>query len=262
MLKRVITSVIGLPILFIIINLGNLPLQIAVGLCAVIGLSEFYGVMSQKNSLIHYLGYVLSIGYIVILNNFTFAKFILLLAAFMLLLLIFMVMRSFNIIDCIVTLFGFFYITFLLSFIVLVRRQPDGDIFVWLIFITGWGCDTFAYFFGKLFGKHKLISLSPNKTIEGSIGGVIAVIILSSIYAMFTHKSILLFVAIGLICSVFAQLGDLSASAIKRYSNVKDYGNIIPGHGGFIDRFDSILFTAPVVYIILHMLKIYGGALH
>ncbi|HSH36827.1 phosphatidate cytidylyltransferase, partial [Schnuerera sp.] len=118
------------------------------------------------------------------------------------------------------------------------------------IFIIAWGTDTFAYLTGSLFGKNKLCpKLSPKKTVEGSIGGIIGSIILTLIfvkyYGLFPIWKFFLLAFLG---SIIAQLGDLNASKIKRVTGIKDYGFIMPGHGGILDRFDSILFTAPFVY--------------
>ncbi len=138
-------------------------------------------------------------------------------------------------------------------------KESEGILRMLLIFITAWSCDTFAYFSGRLFGKHKLIPhVSPNKTVEGAIGGVIGAIIActivffiewkmadsgASVYYMFKRGII-----IGGIGGVFSQLGDLVASSIKRDTEIKDFGWIFPGHGGFMDRFDSVIFIAPIIY--------------
>lgn len=133
-----------------------------------------------------------------------------------------------------------------------------------LIFICAWSCDTFAYFSGRLFGKHKLIPhVSPNKTVEGSIGGVIGAIICCLIYLFILCKIptidfivrinhwILGFAVIGLVGGIFSQIGDLIASSIKRDEDIKDFGWIFPGHGGFMDRFDSVMFIAPIILILM-----------
>lgn len=270
LIVRVLTALIGLPFIFLLLHIGKWPLQLAVLFCAFVCLYEIYTALSKKFMPIHILGYLLSAAYIFILKDFTFIKFIVVFSSFIILLLVFLVFfhSNINIIDCITTLFGFFYVTFLLSFIILVRRQLYGEFFVWLIFISGWGCDTFAYFAGHIFGRHKLIpNLSPKKTVEGAIGGVLGSTLLAILYCnLFAGyfdihylNLTMLCATICSTCSVFAQLGDLSASAIKRYVNLKDYGNILPGHGGFLDRFDSILFTAPVVYIFLYFIRNFGG---
>lgn len=153
------------------------------------------------------------------------------------------------------------YIVFAMYCILMVK-QHYGVLRMLLIFITAWSCDTFAYFSGRVFGKHKLIPhVSPNKTVEGAIGGVIGAIIActivffiewkmadsgASVYYMFKRGIII--GGIGGICS---QLGDLIASAIKRDTGIKDFGWIFPGHGGFMDRFDSVMFTAPIILFLI-----------
>lgn len=276
LLSRVLTAIIGLPVVFFLIHTGNWPLQLAVFVCCVKGLDEIYKALSRKKLSIHVLGYLLSAAYLFILANFTFTKFIITSSIFIIALLIFLVFdhANINIMDCIITLFGFFYISFLLSFIVLVRKKVNGEFFTWLIFISAWGCDTCAYFSGKLLGRNKLVpDLSPKKTIEGAIGGTVGATLIALgyvfvyIYLFNGHVNInknlcqdnisliITCSALSFVGSIFAQLGDLSASAIKRYRNLKDYGNIFPGHGGFLDRFDSILFTAPVIYILLYFIS-------
>lgn len=151
--------------------------------------------------------------------------------------------------------FGLFYVGLLFSYLHQVRQLPYGEYLVWLIFIGAWGSDTCAYCAGLLFGKHKVAPLlSPKKTWEGCIGGVIGASLLAVLYGfamngIFSQSiSLMLYALIGACASVISQVGDLAASALKRNNEIKDYGKLIPGHGGVLDRFDSILFVAPVVY--------------
>ena len=125
--------------------------------------------------------------------------------------------------------------------------------YVWIIFLAAFGSDIFAYFTGKLLGKHKLCpSVSPNKTVEGSIGGVLGSLVLCSLFGyFFLNDGFLLCIVIGILGGAISQLGDLSASVIKRKIGIKDWGSLIPGHGGILDRIDSVLFTAPLVFYIL-----------
>lgn len=140
-----------------------------------------------------------------------------------------------------------------------IAKELFGTSYMLLIFICAWSTDTFAYFTGRAFGKHKLIPhVSPNKTIEGSIGGIIGAMLVSIIYLFVVNKIfefninwLQLGLLIGLIGSVFSQIGDLAASAIKRDAEIKDFGWIFPGHGGFMDRFDSVIFIAPFILGIL-----------
>lgn len=154
------------------------------------------------------------------------------------------------------------YAPVMLSFIYLVRALPHGVYTVWMIFISSWICDTCAYLVGMAFGKHKLAPvLSPKKSIEGAVGGVVGAALVGALYAYFIaeeaiseQKILWLFVLISAVGAVISQVGDLAASAIKRNHEIKDYGKLIPGHGGVMDRFDSVIFTAPMIYFLTFLL--------
>ncbi|MBP5529477.1 MAG: phosphatidate cytidylyltransferase [Lachnospiraceae bacterium] len=157
------------------------------------------------------------------------------------------------------SIFGLIYTTFMMSFIYYTRESQDGVWFIWVIFITSWVSDTCAYFVGSAWGKHKMTPrLSPKKSWEGAVGGIIGSGIATSIFGLIyeiNHESrylmIPVFFLIGCIGAFISMCGDLVASAVKRNNNVKDFGNVIPGHGGILDRFDSVLFTAPTVYFMI-----------
>ena len=154
------------------------------------------------------------------------------------------------------------YVPVMLSFLYQTRSMHDGVYLVWLIFLSSWGCDTCAYCVGMLLGKHKLAPvLSPKKSIEGAVGGVAGAALLGAGYALLYGDKMLEVVSPVVTCAaacaiaaVISQVGDLAASAIKRNHNVKDYGHLIPGHGGVLDRFDSMIFTAPAIYFALTFL--------
>ncbi len=158
--------------------------------------------------------------------------------------------------------FCFAYAPVMLSFIYLVRALPYGVYTVWMIFISSWICDTCAYLTGKCIGKHKLAPvLSPKKSIEGAIGGILGSAIVGGLYGYFVVEKVIseqkitwVFVLISAIGAVISQVGDLAASAIKRNQEIKDYGKLIPGHGGVMDRFDSVIFTAPIIYFLTFLL--------
>lgn len=146
-------------------------------------------------------------------------------------------------------LFCFLYAPVCLSFIYLTRNLPGGLYTVWLILICSWGCDTCAYAIGVLFGKHKMSPiLSPKKSVEGAIGGIAGAAALGAIYGAFLEEQAVSFAIICACGALISMVGDLAASAIKRNHDIKDYGKLIPGHGGVMDRFDSVIFTAPVIY--------------
>jgi len=154
------------------------------------------------------------------------------------------------------------YVAISFSSLVALRYINGGKYIYLLTFLGPWVSDTFAYFCGRLFGKHKLIpEVSPKKTVEGSIGGILFTAIGFVVYGMIVNKisngemnlNLLPMALTGMIVSVISQIGDLSASLIKRNYGIKDYGFIFPGHGGVLDRFDSVLLTAPVLLIVCYM---------
>lgn len=155
-------------------------------------------------------------------------------------------------------MFCFLYAPILLSFIYLIRILPNGHYIVWMIFICSWVCDTCAYAVGMLIGKHKMAPvLSPKKSIEGGVGGVVGSAIVGALFGWIMQmrvtsdaNSIWMMALVGAIGAMISQVGDLSASAIKRNYEIKDYGTLIPGHGGIMDRFDSVIITAPIVYFL------------
>ena len=153
---------------------------------------------------------------------------------------------------------SYVYIPISLSYVFKVEQFTHS--YVWFIFILAYATDTFAYFSGKLFGKHKLIpKISPNKTIEGAIGGIIGAVISCEIYLFYLGetKYVIPIIAVAIVGSILSQLGDLFASSIKRLFDVKDYGKLIPGHGGVLDRIDSVLFTAPFVYYAFVLIELF-----
>ena len=151
--------------------------------------------------------------------------------------------------------FGVVYVAVMLSFIYLTRSLPDGKFLVWLIFLCSWGCDTCAYCAGMLIGKHKMAPvLSPKKSIEGAVGGVAGAALLGVIYAAATQGKMAEYALICAVGALISMVGDLAASAIKRNQNIKDYGKLIPGHGGILDRFDSVIITAPVIYYLAKLI--------
>lgn len=151
--------------------------------------------------------------------------------------------------DSVVTAFGLIYVAFLSSHIILIDKSAKSPM-IWVVVLCAFGTDVFAYFGGYLFGRHKLCpKVSPKKTVEGAIGGIVGSLVLCMIFGyLIFGESIYHFLFLGLAGSVVAQIGDLSASILKRNMGIKDFGSLIPGHGGVLDRFDSVLFTAPFVY--------------
>lgn len=159
-------------------------------------------------------------------------------------------------------LFNVVYAPVMLSCIYLVRSLPYGVYSVWMIFISSWICDTCAYAVGMLIGRHKMTpKLSPKKSIEGAVGGIAGSAVVGALYGYFVVEPVITeqnvtwaFVLISAVGAVISQIGDLAASAIKRNHEIKDYGRLIPGHGGVMDRFDSVIFTAPMIYLLVLVL--------
>lgn len=144
---------------------------------------------------------------------------------------------------------GIVYVAVMLSYIYLTRNLENGHFIVWLIFLCSWGCDTCAYCVGMLIGKHKMAPvLSPKKSVEGAVGGVIGAALLGVTYAAATKGPMAEYAVICAAGALISMVGDLAASAVKRNQGIKDYGKLIPGHGGILDRFDSVIITAPVIY--------------
>jgi len=159
--------------------------------------------------------------------------------------------------------FSLVYAPVMLSFVFLTRQFEHGIYLVWMIFINSWISDTCAYLVGVMVGRHKLAPvLSPKKSVEGSVGGIVGAALVGALYGYFldsvlgADQFVFLLPVVGGVGSVISQIGDLAASAIKRNYEIKDYGKLIPGHGGIMDRFDSVIFTAPITYfLIIHFLR-------
>ncbi|MCM8710619.1 phosphatidate cytidylyltransferase [Clostridium sp. SYSU_GA19001] len=254
--KRYLGAVLLSPML-IFLFIGGVYLKYFTLILSLIGMHEFYTTVKQKNiNPLKYIGYMLCIIYYILLSNTIKFDIILLLiiAGVFIMLCIPIINVKYNFIDLSITIFGFLYIGVFFSFIVLINQKSYGNYLIWLVFISSWLCDTAAYYVGKYLGMNKLCPrVSPKKTIEGSIGGLFGSIIGCTLFGMIITKlgvniHYYNYILIGILCGIFSQFGDLSASSIKRYVNVKDYSNLIPGHGGILDRFDSILFTSVVVY--------------
>jgi phosphatidate cytidylyltransferase len=269
---RIISGLVGMALLIAVLYLGSIVLGVVVSIIAAIGLYEFYNSVSQVKNIhpIKLVGYFSIIPLLIIGLQKTGAFHLDtgILTGLSVCLLIFATMavivfghKKFSIIDACVTAFGIAYIPFLMSFIILIRNMDHGVILIWLIFIGAWGTDTLAYTFGRLFGRRKIIpEISPKKTLAGALGGIFGCTALMIVFGLIVKNyfsleiNYIALILLGIFCGMISQIGDWSASAIKRYVNVKDFGNIMPGHGGVLDRFDSILFVAPVIYYVLVLL--------
>lgn len=242
---------------------GNIAFAVILAI-SLIGMMELYRIIKVNKSFIGFLGYAAAIvfDFLILLKLEKYDMMLVIVFLLLLMLLYVFSYPKFLIEEVSIVFFGLFYVAVMLSFVYKVRMLEDGILLVWLIFIGGWGSDTCAYCVGKLIGRRKISpKLSPNKSLEGCIGGVVGAALLGFIYATILKDSILGVqnpqIAYAIICgtsSIISQLGDLAASAIKRNHDIKDYGTLIPGHGGILDRFDSIIFVAPVVYLLSNIL--------
>jgi len=251
-------------LLILVLIAGNNVLTVSAAVISVIAMWEFYRAigLTAKNTPLCVLGII---GSCLIIGVWLIASEYFMLAAFVYAMSLLVVMlfsrKHVTMTDVAMIIMGNIYVSYLLLHIVLVRNMLDfGELFVWLIFVGAFMTDTFAYFVGIFFGKRKLCpDISPKKTIVGAIGGVIGCGLCFVLYGFIVQYlrpeigiSVPLMFLFGLLCSVAAQIGDLVASTIKRQYDIKDFGKLLPGHGGILDRFDSILFVAPVVYLFLY----------
>ncbi len=261
---RLRSSAIVLTLTILFVVLGGNVLFAAMGIISLIGMMELYRILKLHKSLLGGLGYLAAFSYYALLYFELKGLFLMFFILFLLLIMMLYVFQfpKYNTEQVSIAFLGLFYVSIMLSYIYQVRMLEDGAWLVWLIFIGAWGSDTCAYCVGMLIGKHKITpKLSPKKSLEGCIGGVVGAALIGFLYATAISSQLtgiskpqLLFALIGAASSVISQIGDLAASAIKRNHEIKDYGKLIPGHGGILDRFDSIIFTAPIVYYLTVML--------
>lgn len=263
--ERLISGIILVLIALVTIITGGDVLLATVGIISVIGLFEMNRVFGIEKHAVGIMSYITAILYFVLIRTGQEQYITVLLIGFLMAMMAGYVFTfpKFKTEEVTAALFGVIYVAIMLSFIYLVRIGDNGTYNVWLIFLCSWGSDTCAYVFGVAFGKHKMAPvLSPKKSVEGGIGGVFGAAVLGLIYAcVFKDDIHMRFldprVAYPIICaagSLIAMTGDLAASAIKRNHDIKDYGKLIPGHGGIMDRFDSVIFVAPVVWLLIQFM--------
>lgn len=229
---------------------------------SLIGLDEFYravGVRRPGEEKLALAGYLLGAAYYGLLA-FGLAGYstVFLVGAMIVLLAVYVfTFPQYRTEQTAASFFGIVYVSVMLSYIYQTRTLPNGQFVVWLVFLCSWGCDTCAYCVGMLIGKHKMSPvLSPKKSIEGAVGGVLGAAALGALYALAVQKHLQMeqpvsvFAVICAAGALISMVGDLAASAVKRNHGIKDYGTLIPGHGGILDRFDSVIFTAPVIYFL------------
>ncbi len=252
---RIASGVIGLMVLIFIVYIGGIPLSIGLISLSLIGLYELFRALKKIgfNPITPIAYFATLLIYLRMFYPALTLDFII--AIIIVFLLSFDVLKSnSNLLDISFTVMGVLYIPFLLSFLIYL----EGTIYIWIVFSIAFGTDTFAYLIGSKIGKNKLCpAISPKKSVEGAVGGVFGSMLVTLIYCsrvgIGPWWSVLILSILG---SIASQFGDFAASKIKRYSGIKDFGKIMPGHGGMLDRFDSIIFASPVVYYyVIYFLK-------
>ena len=264
-IKRVTSALLGFPLVVIILTFGNkYVVDIFLALVAMLGMQEYFNAVSKESKPVRWIGYLACIAIALVhivpeILPIQALKSILLISMPMIILILFLHViitnMKINFKDIAYTLFGIVYVIGCIIFLALLRGMENGRILVWYAIIAAWGTDIFAYLIGKRFGKHKFSEVSPKKSIEGCIAGIAGAVIIAILYtvainSIFELEYSYLFVIIATaILSIIGQIGDFAASSIKRYVDIKDYSNLIPGHGGMLDRIDSLMFLAPFAYI-------------
>lgn len=260
-IKRIISGLLGFPLVLIILILGNnIVVDIALTVIALLAMNEYFNAVSKVAKPVKWLGYLSCLSIVAVhfipneyLGICATLAIPIVLAILFVQVIITEMKTDFK--DIAFTFIGIFYIVFFMIFIALIDGMNNGKILIWYLIAAAWGTDIFAFFTGILIGKHKFSKISPKKSIEGCIGGTIGGILLMLIYTYIINTffemnySYLVIAGIGLILSLLGQIGDFAASSIKRYVDIKDFSNLIPGHGGMLDRIDSLIFLAPFAYV-------------
>ena len=267
---RLFSGAILVVILAAFLVLGGDVLLVGLTLVSMIGLYEWLRMLKCEKSALAWVGYIGTVLHYVFTRFNVFKVFalevqwVLLMAFLMIIMLTVYVFKfpKYKPTDIFGVLFGFVYVSIFLSYVYRTRMLTFGSWLVWLIFIVSWGCDTSAYCVGMLFGKHKMApQLSPKKSIEGAIGGIVGTMLLTGLYLFlitkftaFEFERTAILVLLSGVAAFVSMIGDLAASAFKRQCDCKDYGTLIPGHGGILDRFDSVIFVSPIVFYFLAFL--------
>ena len=265
MITRIITGIIGIALAALVIQTGGMLFAAFALVLALMAWFEYVRAFSERGMGLTFATGLAGITLLWYAGEYGNAE--LMMAASTLIVLVVLletVLRHSvtSIMDAVTSIAGVFYFGFPFAYMVMLRdMQPGvmiptslgafqfGATLIWIMFIGTWASDTFAYFTGSAFGRHKLCpSISPNKTIEGFLGSVVGTTASVAGLGIFFSLPVKEMALLGLAISILATLGHLVESVAKRYTGIKDSGNIIPGHGGIWDRFDSVLFTAPLVY--------------
>lgn len=250
---RLLSGIVLVIVLIVTVGYGGNLLFAFLGIISLIGLTELYKVVEVQTKALGAAGYLAAVVYygMLLTGNMEYVMMLSILFLILVMAVYVFTFPAYRAEQVMTVFFGFFYVAVMLSFVYQTRMLADGGVVVWLIFLSSWGCDTCAYCVGMLIGKHKMAPiLSPKKSVEGAVGGVVGAALLGVIYAAATQGPMLEYAVICAVGALISMVGDLAASAIKRNQGIKDYGKLIPGHGGILDRFDSVIFTAPVIYFL------------
>ena len=284
--KRVLTGLIGFPLVLLLFIFANkYIIDCVAAIIAMIAIHEYFKACSKEVKNLSWIGYILAIGIAlihIVNTKIALMSLAILVPTILLILFLHIIITDMKITlkDVVFSFLGIMYVISFILFIPLIYGIGDkttlsflkessfadtvvkvyqntiipGQYLIWYLIFTSWGSDTFAYSFGMRIGKHKFSKVSPKKSIEGCIAGVFGAILLSMIYTIIININLdfgISYWKIGVASAIFCiigQIGDFAASTIKRYFDIKDYSNLFPGHGGMLDRIDSVMFIAPFAF--------------
>ncbi len=272
--KRLTSGVTVFVILLLVLLFANdIAMDIFITILSIIGLYEYCNCLHKNNKANPNYAYMIAVSIFIVLAHFlcliniiptnTLLMTLIMIVPISIVFLIsemVLYKSKRNIIDICTTIFGIVYIPLELLFFSMTRADLNlGRFLVWYVVIASWGSDSCAYLIGKNFGKHHFTELSPNKTTEGCIAGIVGAMLISLLYTIAINNifnlgiSLLITTLITGVLALIGQIGDLMASSVKRYCEVKDFSELIPGHGGLLDRIDSVILVSPFAYILLYL---------
>lgn len=257
---RLLSGIVLVAMALLLIITGGDVLLCALLLISLVGMFELYRILNIEKGAVGIVGYLAAVVfYADLYHPFLPDGMVFAIGTLVLFMFVYVfTYPGYKTEQILASFFGVFYVAVMISYIYQTRMLEHGAYIVWLVFLCSWGCDTCAYCVGVLIGRHKMSpKLSPKKSIEGAVGGVLGSMLLTLLYTWIFREpmqvgtnEMLLLSAISGVGALISMVGDLAASAIKRNYGIKDYGKLIPGHGGILDRFDSVIFTAPVIYFL------------